>query len=185
MTLEIAPDSMVWRRCGTVIAAMEANHPRLTTQKTLYVEISRARHRAELVTDDRAALRERLEADTGERVAALEAIEPVRGKAAEAGSDKTRERERGPGVQEARPPIPKAVPQVPEREQAPREQAPRERKPEPEKVREGPELELDLGLSFADETARGMRDHERYPIGKAQTQAFRGLRGQGSGNLSR
>ena len=66
---------------------------------------------------------------------------PERGKAAEAGSDKTRERERGPGVQEARPPIPKAVPQVPEREQAPRE-----RKPEPEKVREGPELELDLGL---------------------------------------
>ena len=95
-------------------------------------------------------------------------------------SDKTRERERGPGVQEARPPIPKAVPQVPEREQAPRE-----RKPEPEKVREGPELELDLGLSFADETTRGMCDHERYPVGKAQTQALRGLRGQGSGNLSR
>ena len=118
---------------------MEANHPHLTTQKTLYVEISRARHRAELVTDDRSALRERLEAVTGERVAALEAIEPERGKVAEAGSDKTRERERGPGVQEARAPIPKAVPQVPEREQAPRE-----RKPEPEKVREGPELELEM-----------------------------------------
>ena len=129
------------RTVDTVIAAMEANHPHLTTQKTLYVEISRACHRAELVTDDRGALRERLEAVTGERVAALEAIEPERGKAVEAGADKTRERERGPSVQEARPPIPKAVPQVPEREQAPRE-----RKPEPEKVREGPELELDLGL---------------------------------------
>ena len=125
----------------TVIATMEANHPHLTTQKTLYVEISRACHRAELVTDDRGALRERLEAVAGERVAALEAIEPERGKAAEAGADKTRERERGPSEQEARAPIPKAVPQVPEREQAPRE-----RKPKPAKVREGPELELDLGL---------------------------------------
>ncbi len=64
------------RTVDTVIAAMEANHPNLTTQKTLYVEISRARDRAELVTDDRQALRERLEAVTGERIAALEAIEP-------------------------------------------------------------------------------------------------------------
>ena len=45
------------RTVDTVIAAMEANHPNLTTQKTLYVEISRARDRAELVTDDKAALR--------------------------------------------------------------------------------------------------------------------------------
>ena len=34
------------RTVDTVIAAMEANHPHLTTQKTLYVEISRARDRA-------------------------------------------------------------------------------------------------------------------------------------------
>ena len=73
------------RTVDTVIAAMEANHPNLTTQKTLYVEISRARDRAELVTDDRAALRERLEAATGERVAALEAVEPERAKSREAG----------------------------------------------------------------------------------------------------
>ena len=66
------------RTVDTVIAAMEANHPHLTTQKTLYVEISRARERAELVTDDRDALRERLEGATGERIAALEAVEPVR-----------------------------------------------------------------------------------------------------------
>ena len=59
------------RTVDTVIAAMEAGHPHLTTQKTLYVEISRARHRAELVTDDRNALRERLEAVTGERISAL------------------------------------------------------------------------------------------------------------------
>ena len=59
---------------------MEANHPHLTTQKTLYVEISRARDHAELVTDDRNALRERLEAATGERIAALEAVELEREK---------------------------------------------------------------------------------------------------------
>ena len=61
----------------TVIAAMEANHPHLTTQKSFYVEISRARHREELVTDDRKALGEHLEAATGERVAALEALRPA------------------------------------------------------------------------------------------------------------
>ena len=53
---------------------MEANHPEFTNQKTLYVEISRARDRAELVTDDAKALCERLEAATGERIAALETL---------------------------------------------------------------------------------------------------------------
>ena len=62
------------RTVDRVIAAMEAEHAHLTTQKTFYVEISRARHHAELVTDDRRALRERLEAATGERMAALEAL---------------------------------------------------------------------------------------------------------------
>ncbi len=71
------------RTVDTVIAAMEANHPHLTTQKSFYVEISRARDRAELVTDDRAALKEQLEAATGERIAALEAV----------GADKATERE--------------------------------------------------------------------------------------------
>ncbi|MCY4485846.1 MAG: hypothetical protein OXF11_01870, partial [Deltaproteobacteria bacterium] len=37
------------RAVDPVIAAMEATHPPLTTQKTLYVEISRARDHAELV----------------------------------------------------------------------------------------------------------------------------------------
>ena len=51
-----------------------ANHPHLTTQKILYVEISRTRGRAELVTDGAKALREQLEAVTGERISALEGI---------------------------------------------------------------------------------------------------------------
>lgn len=87
------------RTVDTVIAAMESNHPHLTTQKTIYVEISRARERAELVTDDRQTLRERLEAVTGERIAALEAIEPEkprtgkgRGKVTEAENDGNRTR---------------------------------------------------------------------------------------------
>ncbi len=77
------------RTVDTVIAAMEANHPELTNQKTLYVEISRARDRAELVTDDARALRERLEAATGERIAALEAIGA--GKAESIGAERSNE----------------------------------------------------------------------------------------------
>ena len=62
------------RTVDNVIAVMEANHPKLSTQKSFYVEISRARHNAELVTDDAKTLRETLEAATGERVAALEGV---------------------------------------------------------------------------------------------------------------
>jgi len=62
------------RTVDNVIAAMEANHPKLTTQKSFYVEISRARYRAELVTDDAGALKAQLEAVTGERISALEGI---------------------------------------------------------------------------------------------------------------
>ena len=62
------------RTVDNVIAAMEARHPHLTTQKSFYVEISRARDRAELVTDDAAELRVQLQAATGERIAALESI---------------------------------------------------------------------------------------------------------------
>ncbi len=56
------------RTVANVIAAMEANHPHLTTQKSFYVEISRARNRAELLTDDAARLHEQLKAVTGERI---------------------------------------------------------------------------------------------------------------------
>ena len=83
------------RTVDNVIAAMEARHAKLTTQKSFYVEISRARDRAELVTDDREALRERLEAVTGERIAALEAVGTERSKdranALEAGRSEDRE----------------------------------------------------------------------------------------------
>ena len=41
---------------------------------SFYVEICRARDRAELVTDNAKALKEQLEAVTGERIAALEGI---------------------------------------------------------------------------------------------------------------
>ena len=71
------------RTVDHVIAAMEAKHPHLTTLKSFYVEISRARHDAELVTDDVKALREQLEAVTGERIAALEAVEPAMDREAE------------------------------------------------------------------------------------------------------
>ena len=92
------------RTVDTVIAAMEANHPNLTTQKTLYVEISRARDRAELVTDDKAALRETLEAVTGERIAALEAVEPERAKDRAAGLDAERSAGRDGGASDSRQP---------------------------------------------------------------------------------
>ena len=62
------------RTVDNVIAAMEARHPHLTTQKSFYVEISRARDRAELVTDDAKELRAQLQAATGERIAALEGV---------------------------------------------------------------------------------------------------------------
>ena len=94
------------RTVDTVIAALEANHPNLTNQKMLYVEISRARDRAELVTDDKAALREQLVALTGERIAALEAVGDEKTKAPEAGKVSGRlaepDREMGPGTERTR-----------------------------------------------------------------------------------
>ena len=92
------------RTVDTVIAAMEANHPHLTTQKSFYVEISRARDRAELVTDDRAALKEQLEAATGERIAALEAVEPDKAKGRETEPETGRGAAPGPDATESRKP---------------------------------------------------------------------------------
>ena len=101
------------RTVDHVIAAMEANHPHLTTQKSFYVEISRARHRAELVTDDREALKERLEAATGERIAALEAVAPDQGKAAEpeGGPEREAARESGPSASTGRDATPDKTPE--------------------------------------------------------------------------
>ena len=102
----------------TVIAAMEAKHPNLTNLKTLHVEISHARDRAELATDEKPGLREQLEAVTGERIAALEAVKPERAKGRVAGLDADRstgldgavwesrqpERTSGPDMEKARAP---------------------------------------------------------------------------------
>ena len=92
------------RTVDNAIAVMEAKHPRLSTQKSLYVEISRARHSAELVTDDAKELRETLEAATGERVSALEGIGAAEKALAEEkarGQEKARggEKERGRGLE--------------------------------------------------------------------------------------
>ena len=115
------------RTVDTVIAAMEANHPNLTTQKTLYVEISRARDRAELVTDDREALRERLEAATGERISALEAVAPEKAKTRYAGRDAGPEDDQGLGRDSGAP-----------------EQRERTPDPEKERAREPRGIEMDM-----------------------------------------
>ena len=124
------------RTVDNVIAAMEANHPRLTTAKAFYVEISRARDRAELVTDDARALRERLEAVTGERISALEGIGEVVRPERERDEKATPDRERrAPGT---------AAPSPPERE-LDRESS-RGRAPEPEPP--APEKRIDMDLSL-------------------------------------
>ena len=118
-----------------VIAVMEAGHPHLTTRKTFYVEISRARHGAEIVTDDARALRERLEAVTGERIAALEAVEPALGKSAAKESVKDRGAAIGAEGTHAPPDA------DPGRDHA--KEAPPAPEREPEKVRErGFEMEM-------------------------------------------
>ena len=62
------------RTVDRIIAAMPADHSKLTTQQAFYVAISRARDRAELVTDDAWKLADQLERATGERVAALDGV---------------------------------------------------------------------------------------------------------------
>ena len=103
------------RTVDNVIAAIEANHPNLTNQKMLYVEISRARDRAELVTDDRAGLKEQLETLTGERIAALEAVGEEKAearettRAGEMDAANARNRSPAPTVELEKVPAPKSV----------------------------------------------------------------------------
>ena len=124
------------RTVDNVIAAMEANHPRLTTAKAFYVEISRARDRAELVTDDARALRERLEAVTGERISALEGIGEVVRPERERDEKATPDRER---------PRPGATPpSLPERELD--REPPRGKAPEPEPPAPAKRIDMDLSL---------------------------------------
>ena len=92
------------------IAAMEARHPHLTTQKSFYVEISRARDRAELVTDDAAELRARSgrhgRAHRGARNR-RDGPSPYKGVEAEPGgaegTDRPRTNVEGPRTRRARP----------------------------------------------------------------------------------
>ena len=124
------------RTVDNVIAVMEAKHPKLSTQKSFYVEISRARHSAELVTDDAKALRETLEAATGERVSALEGIGAAEKALAE---EKARGgKERGRGLEE-----------LLERPSGTRDEAPdKGREPEREKAPEPKQksVEMDFGM---------------------------------------
>ena len=128
------------RTVDNAIAAMEANHPNLTTAKAFYVEISRARDRAELVTDDVQALKERLEAVTGERLSALEAIgeslrpERERGQQKDGKALLDRERE-SPEASAPHPPA-RDIEPGPARDKA----------PEPEPPAKGKGIEIDLGL---------------------------------------
>ena len=63
-----------------VIAVLDSSHRALTDQSTFYVELSRARHNAVVLTDNLEQLVEVLEENTGERATALpaagEEIEP-------------------------------------------------------------------------------------------------------------
>ncbi|MDF3047964.1 MAG: TrwC protein [Candidatus Midichloriaceae bacterium] len=56
----------------SVIGVLESSHPNLTTQKGFYVTISRAKHSATLITDDKTKLQETLIQKTGEIVSATE-----------------------------------------------------------------------------------------------------------------
>ena len=114
------------RTVDTVIAAMEANHPHLTTQKSFYVEISRARNSAELVTDSREGLCEQLESATGERIAALEGI------GAEAEKSVVEGKSRGRGLEAVR--------------ETPAETPDKSREARVEKAPEPKRIEHDLGL---------------------------------------
>ena len=128
------------RTVDTVIAAMEANHSNLTTVKAFYVEISRARDRAELVTDDALALKEGLEAVTGERISALKGIgESVR---IERNRELGKEGKAPRGRERASPEA--SAPPSPEREREP--ETSRQKAPEPEPPARGKGIEMDLGL---------------------------------------
>ena len=57
-----------------VIAVLDSSRGPLSNQKTVYVQLSRARENAVMLTDNREQLVETLEASTGERMTALEAV---------------------------------------------------------------------------------------------------------------
>ena len=72
------------RTADGVIAVLDSGHGALSDQSTFYVELSRARERVVVLTDNREQLVEVLEANTGERASALEAVGERVGPAVEA-----------------------------------------------------------------------------------------------------
>ena len=82
------------RTVDRIIAAMPTGNPNLTNQPAFYVAISRARIRAELVTDDAHKLADQLERATGERLAALDATAKQAAWETVFGRDAGQERER-------------------------------------------------------------------------------------------
>lgn len=62
------------RTVDNVIAILDSTHAELTNQKTFYVEVSRARDRAIILTDDREQLAQTLVENTGEARSALQGI---------------------------------------------------------------------------------------------------------------
>ena len=65
--------------CERVIAVLDADPAPLTNQLTFYVQISRAREEVRVFTDDREQLIETLEAQSGERMSAHDALGAVPG----------------------------------------------------------------------------------------------------------
>ena len=57
-----------------VIAVLDSGHGHLSTQQTAYLQLSRARDNAVVLTDNREQLVETVEANAGERITALDAI---------------------------------------------------------------------------------------------------------------
>ena len=118
-----------------VIAVLDSSHGALTDQSTFYVEISRARDRAVVLTDNRDDLVAMLEANTGERATALEAVgERI-----------------GPDLEEL-------ARMVPEKEQVwlPHEERDLTEEPVPQEAHESQSAEI---IALRDETAQLLDEH--------------------------
>ena len=108
----------LWSHRRRVLATTEGDRPVDKRDRAILMVFIASRDRAELVTDDKPGLREQLEAVTGERIAALEAVKPERAKGRVAGLDADRstgldgaaresrqpERTSGPDMEKARAP---------------------------------------------------------------------------------
>jgi ATP-dependent exoDNAse (exonuclease V) alpha subunit len=59
------------KTANNVIAVLESYRKNLTNQQTFYVEISRAKNQAFLITDNKEKLQQTLEKQTGEKISVL------------------------------------------------------------------------------------------------------------------